>query len=333
MNNDEKNNELSRRGFMGSSIALAAIPLGLHAINQQAAAQQQPPDGAEQLTHYQEAEQGGEQHGPHIWLRWNNAPLASYRAHHGQKYPYFYPLMGLVSGQSMTSETALPWPHHRSMYFSCDKVNGKNYWQQGLEHGQVLSTGPKVTEATSTSAIIEDACEWRAPDMPLQMTDKRKYSIAIDYPNKWIIDTEIEWKAEVDITIERTNHALFSIRSAIDISTWGGGTLVSSEGDVGEEATFGKPARWCAFYGKRRQAKGEPVEGIALIDHPDNPWEPCPWFTRDYGMISPMPFQWLEEPWQLPAGESVKLKYLTVIFNGDPEEAGIDQISNSWIGT
>ncbi len=330
MTNDKDHHTLNRRLFMGSSLALATASLGFQAMNQQATAQQHPPEGAEQLTHYQESEIGGQQHGPHIWLRWNNASLASYRAHTGQKYPYFYPLMGLASGMSLTSETALPWPHHRSMFFSCDKVNAVNYWHLGLEHGQVLSTGPKVTDATSTSAIIEDACEWHAPDMPLQMTDKRKYTITIDYPNNWIIDSEIEWKAEVDITIEQTNHALFSIRSAIDISPWGGGTLVSSEGDIGEAATFGKPARWCAFYGKRRQTKGEPVEGIALIDHPDNPWEPCPWFTRDYGMISPMPFQWIEEPWHLQAGESVHLKYRTVMFNGDPEEAEIDKISKNW---
>ncbi len=316
---------------MGSGLALAAVPLGLHALNQQAAAQQQPPDGAEQLRHYQEAELGGQQHGPHIWLRWNNEPLVSYRAHHGSKYPYFYPLMGLASGLSLTSETAEPWPHHRSVYFSCDRVNGQNYWQQGLEHGQVLSTGPRVTEANSTSAIIEDACEWRAPERPLQMTDTRKYTITVDYPNKWILDSEIEWKAEEDITIERTNHALFSVRVATDITVWGGGTMVNSEGQVGEPETFGQPARWCAFYGKRVKAKNEPVEGIALIDHPDNPWEPCPWFTRDYGMMSPMPFQWIEEPWHLAAGESVNLKYRTVMFSGTPEEADIDGLSDAWI--
>lgn len=333
MENRYSRDNLSRRGFIGSSLALTLAPLGLQTLGQQAAAQQHPPDGAEQLTHYQEAEQGGEVHGPHIWLRWNNAPLVSYRAHHGSKYPYFYPLMGLLSGQSLTSETAEPWPHHRSMYLGCDKVNGFNFWQQGLERGQILSQGPKVTEATKTSAVIEDACEWRPPNEPLQMSDTRKYTVTVDYPNKWILDAEIEWKAEVDVAIEKTNHALFSVRSAIDIAPWGGGNLVTSEGNVGESNTFGKPARWCAFYGKRAKAKGEPVEGIALIDHPDNPWEPCPWFTRDYGMMSPMPFQWIEEPWRLPAGESVHLKYRTVMFSGTPEEAGLDAISESWINS
>jgi hypothetical protein len=108
--------------------------------------------------------------------------------------------------------------------------------------------------------------------------------------------------------------------------------LVSSEGAVGEAATFGKPAHWCAFYGRRLQAQDQPTEGIALLDHPKNPWAPCPWFTRDYGFISPMPFNWIEQPWRLPAGQAVQLRYRVVLFAGTPEEAGITELSRSWAG-
>jgi hypothetical protein len=39
---------------------------------------------------------------------------------------------------------------------------------------------------------------------------------------------------------------LFAVRAAHDITPWGGGRLVSSEGEEGEAQTFGNPARWCA---------------------------------------------------------------------------------------
>jgi len=77
--------------------------------------------------------------------------------------------------------------------------------------------------------------------------------------------------------------------------------------------------------------KGEPVEGIALMDHPDSPWAPCPWFTRDYGNISPMPFNWIEEPWRLPAGRSVRVRHRVVMFAGTPAEAGLDRLYDEWI--
>jgi hypothetical protein len=314
---------MQRRHFLRLSMALAAAPAVLVSNQKPALAQRHPPPEAEQLTSYQV--------GPQIWLRWNNEPFTSYRAHPKQKYPYFYPLTGPVSGLSLTSETALPWPHHRSLYFSCDRVNGGNYWQEDLDRGQIISTGPRVAKSTKTSAVIVDQTEWAVPGRPVQMTDKRQFTIEISNPRIRLIDAEIEWTAVENVTIQKTNHALYSVRAATDISPWGGGTLVSSEGEIGEKNTFGKPARWCAFYGKRAQAKGDPVEGIALMDHPSNPWAPCPWFTRDYGMISPMPFNWIEEPWRLPKGDSVRLKYRVVLFAGDPAEASIESLYKSWV--
>jgi hypothetical protein len=314
---------LNRRRFLRLSLTAGAVPAAFALIPSRLAAQQHPPPEAEQLTHYQV--------GPHIWLRWNNAPFTSYRAHPTQKYPYFYPVIGPTSGLSLTSETALPWPHHRSIYFSCDRVNGGNYWQEGLDRGQIVSTGPRVTTSTPTSVTIADHCEWAVPSQPVQMTDQRKFTLSIVSPQLRLIDAEIEWIAVKDVAIQKTNHALYSVRSAIDLSPWGGGNLVSSEGGIGEPQTFGKPARWCAFFGKRTQAKSEPVEGIALFDHPKNPWAPCPWFTRDYGMISPMPFNWIDQPWQLAAGKSVHLKYRVALFAGTPSDTNLPALYDQWV--
>ncbi len=187
------NTSLNRRRFLGLSLTAAAgSSVGL-LTSRSGRAQQQPPPGAEELTHYQL--------GPQIWLRWNNAPFTSYRAHPTQKYPYFYPLIGPVSGLSTTSETALPWPHHRSLYFSCDRLNGGNYWQEGLERGQIISTGPRVTASTKRSVTLVDECEWAVPGQPVQMTDRRQFTLALPHPRLRLIDAEIEWKAVHDVTV------------------------------------------------------------------------------------------------------------------------------------
>jgi hypothetical protein len=39
-----------------------------------------------------------------------------------QKYPYFYPLNGPASGESVTTETSEPYPHHQSLFFGLDFV-------------------------------------------------------------------------------------------------------------------------------------------------------------------------------------------------------------------
>ena len=73
------------------------------------------------------------------------------------------------------------------------------------------------------------------------------------------------------------------------------------------------------------------MEGLALMDHPESPWAPCPWFTRDYGFASPMPFNWIEAPWRLAAGQSVRIRHRIVAFAGNPEEAGLDALYQDWI--
>lgn len=314
-----------RRLFLRvAGTAAAALAAARADAGRAATPQRRVEPGSEELTHYQI--------GPHIWLRWHNEALLGYRAHPSQKYPYVFPAAGPVSGLSLTSESSLPWPHHRSLFFGCDFVNGGNYWQNELERGQIVSRGPRVVEATKTSAVIVDACDWRQPNQPVQMTDERRLTLTVTGPRLRILDVDITWRAAVDVTIQKNNHALFALRAAHEITPWGGGRLLSSEGLEGEQQTFGKPARWCAFVGKRTQARGEPVEGIALMDHPQSPWAPCPWFTRDYGFISPMPFNWIEKPWQLAAGQSVRIRHRVVLFAGDPQEAGLDGLYKEWAG-
>jgi hypothetical protein len=107
---------------------------------------------------------------------------------------------------------------------------------------------------------------------------------------------------------------------------------LNSTGQSGEQATFGKAAAWCGYFGRRQGMPDHVVEGIAILDHPGNPWAPCPWFTRDYGFISPSPFNFLdkEKPWRLPAGQSVTLRYRVVIHAGSPQQAGLDDIHKTW---
>ena len=313
--------KFSRRDFVKLSVSALGVPTAGGLMQSRCSAAEAVGD---KLTAYQV--------GPHVWVRWNNHLLTGYRAHPTQKYPYFYPLSGPLSGVSLTSETSLPYPHHRSLLFACDRVNGGNYWQGDFAAGQIFSDGPTLGEATPNSVEIIDHCQWHKPDQPTVMTDDRKFTVSVAGERLRLIDAAIKLTAVEDISVTKTNHSLFSIRAAADIAPVGGGTLLNSEGDSGEKATFGKPADWCTYFGPRKVAGEQIVEGIALMNHPDNPFEDCPWFTRDYGFISPTPFNFLEEPWTLPAGKSVELKYRVVMYAGNAAEAGLGKIFQQWVG-
>lgn len=299
-----------------------ALPLGGRLLAAGATAKAPPAAEVEArgLTVYQL--------GPQIWIRYNNRLLTCYRAHRSQKYPYCYPLAGPVSGMSLTDETTLPYPHHRSLFFGCDRVNGGNYWQGELETGQILSSGPQVAKATPERVEILDACDWQKPGGPVVMKDRRTITVHVPNDRLRLVDWQIQWRAVEDVVIEKTNHSLFSMRAALEITPKGGGELLNAEGDTGEKGTFGKKSAWCGFHGKR--APGFEVEGIALFDHPANPGGLAPWFTRDYGFASPTPMYFVERQWELAAGGSVTLRYRVVLHAGTPKEAGLEELHRAW---
>ncbi len=306
---------LSRRAALRCLVGLALG--GALAGPSRAAAQRAPaPTG---LTAYQ--------FGFRVWVRYNGFELTCYRAEPTQKYPYFYPFVGPASGRSLTIESGQPYPHHRSILFACDRVNGANFWQQGTDRGQIVSRGPTIVRADERAVVLADRCRWQAPAGQAVIADERRFTITAPTPALRLLNAEITLSALADIHISRTNHSLFAIRAAPDLAPAGGGTLVNSAGRQGEKGTWGEKAQWCAFFAKR----GEQVEGIALFDHPRNPWSPCPWFTRDYGFASPTPFYWLgQEGWSLAAGQSIRLRYLVVGFAGDPEQAGLGDLFRRW---
>jgi len=125
----------------------------------------------------------------------------------------------------------------------------------------------------------------------------------------------------MDVHIKKTNHSLFSARMAADLSVINGGTMINAEGIKGEKETFGKSSAWIDFYGKR----GKSVEGLVIMQHPSNPWYPSPWFTRDYGFISPTPMYWPQngEETFMKKGDVLNLRYRVLVHAGDHLQAKI----------
>jgi len=263
-----------------------------------------------------------------VWVGYEKQTIACYRAHATQKYPYFYPFIGPATGRPLTTEAGDQYPHHRSILFACDRVNGANYWQEGLDRGRILSTGV-TSEAQPDRVIVRDACEWRQPTGETDITDARAFTITAPAPGVRLLAADIICTAARPVQIQRTNHALFAVRAALDLAPVGGGKLRSSEGAEAEAGTFGKPARWCTFFGSRLGT----TEGVALMDHPGNPWAPCTWFTRDYGFISPTPMNWLgDDGLRLEAGQSLRMRYLVVGYAGTPDEADLPGVYSQWVG-
>jgi len=251
----------------------------------------------------------------------DNKYFTSYIFSEDEKYPFFYPVNGPVSGGSVTSMRNAVYPHHTSLFFGCDLVNGGNWWQEGLERGRIISVNAEIVKQGGDTVIITDECIWSRPGAISPVKDTRRITITSPSATVSQIDIEIKMEMLMDVTIRKTNHSLFSARMAADLAVTNGGTMINSEGNKSEKDTFGKSSPWIDFYGKR----GEAIEGLAIFQHPANPWYPSPWFTRDYGFMSPTPMYWPENGTEtvMKKGTILNLRYRVLAHAGDHIKAKI----------
>lgn len=250
----------------------------------------------------------------------NGNLFTSYILSEFEKYPFFYPVNG-PSNASVTSMRNANYPHHSSLFFGCDKVNGGNYWQEGLERGQIISLRADIIESGGERVVIENECIWRRPGADAPVKDKRLIIVSAPSKDKFQIDFYVSMEMLMDVVIDKTNHSLFSARLDPDLAVINGGTMINAEGETGEKGTFGKTSSWIDCYGERLGK----IEGMAILQHPSNEWYPAPWFTRDYGFFSPTPMYWPENDKNisLKKGALIKLKYRVIVHSGNHVEAAI----------
>lgn len=247
--------------------------------------------------------------------------FTSYRFSADEKYPFLFPVNG-PSGASVTSIRNGKYPHHSSLFFGCDKLNGGNYWQDSLDTGQIVSQGAVVHTDKGPQVVITDVCDWRRPNAEQPLRDTRRITISAPERNIRQIDFEVVLEALTDVSIAKTNHSFFSVRMDPDLAPAQGGTLRDAEGRAGEKETFGQAAGWMMCFGER--APGV-IEGLAVLQHPANRWAPAPWFTRDYGFLSPTPMYWPADgkATRLAKGEKVLMRYRVLVFGGEPSALGV----------
>lgn len=264
-----------------------------------------------------------------ITVRVDGDPFTAYEYADTLKYPYFYPVNGPRTGTSVTTESSESWPHHHSLFFACDRVDGGNYWQEGLDRGRIAAREVSVPVARGDSVVIVNETRWQRPGAEAPLRGDRRLVIRAPGPEIRIIDWTVTLTALEDVTIRRSNHALFAARMVPALSVDSGGVLVNAEGDRGESETWGRRAPWADYYGTRDGR----TEGLAILTHPSNPWHPAPWFTRNYGFFSPTPMQWLADGrFDLDEGERLTLRYRVIVHAGTAEEAGIAERYAAWAG-
>lgn len=272
-------------------------------------------------------------HGRVVW-QWN----------YGKELPksYFSPVT-LGGGMELTWLSPSDHWWHRALWFSWKELNGVNYWEEDKERhckgiNDIVSV--ETTPNADHSARIGMTVAYHPPNEPPVLTEKRVIDVsAPDAQGGYAIDWRSDFRAgPQDVHMQGGTsgggYAGMSVRIAPKSCDW---RLVDSEGreDVPTESfaktTHGQHARWMDF-SLVDMASGE-TAGIAILDHPGNLRFPSQWHNLiddkvPFGYFSPAPL-W-SEPYTLPAGQTMTLRYRIVIHPGRTDRPGLEKQWQEW---
>jgi HEAT repeat protein/type 1 glutamine amidotransferase len=254
--------------------------------------------------------------------------------------PYFHPVT-LGGDVDLTCLSPPDHPWHRALWFSWKEINGVNYWEEdaatGQSQGRTEIVSAKVVPGNDYSARIEMDLAYHPPDQPAVLTEKRLLTVSPPTPDG---SYHIDWRAGFtagpqDVLLQGGTagggYAGLSVRVAQKTRDW---RLVDSEGREDTAGggtaknTHGQKARWMDF-SLVDMITGR-TAGVAVLDHPRNLRHPSPWHNvMDdnilFGYFSPAPL-W-NEPYTLPAGKTLTLRYRVLIH---PGRADKDRLQREW---
>jgi hypothetical protein len=255
----------------------------------------------------------------------DGAEIARYHFHPDDKRPFVYPLIG-PSGLSLTRMGHPHDPeshsHHNSVWISHHDINGISFWEDRtppkIAHRRILKfeDGERVT-------FVEVENAWLDREGKPIMREFRRVAVqALEGKESLLmLDLEFVPATTQPVTFGQTPFGLIGVRMAKTIGVHdGGGTIRNSEGGIDEAGCFRKPARWCDYSGPIRKGV---IEGITLMDHPDNLNHPVPFHVRDDGWMGAA--LTLNAPHTVAPAERLRLRYGLMIHAGSASPSDIEK--------
>ena len=225
-------------------------------------------------------------------------------------------------------------PHHRSIWFTHDDINGNKHWGGGsdIEHQEFLKA-----ECDGKTAIIVTKNHWLDKQTKNTVcSDIRTITFGAVNSHRFI-DFDVVLTAEQDkVTISDTKEGTFAIRvpTSVDVDSRKtdpklGGTIINVEG-LKDDKAWGKRSGWVDYSGP---VDGE-TAGIAIFNHPASFRYPTWWHVRTYGLFAANPFGIKDfEPELktdgtvvLKKGESLRFYYRIIFHTGDANSLDLGKL-------
>jgi len=257
--------------------------------------------------------------------------------HGARRRPFVHPLV-TPAGHVLSVDAPDDHPWHHGLWFTIKFVNGENFWEEYDAYGVLRHVAPPKIEHGGAAAgpggiSLVGALRWVRPDRETVVIDedRRLTHVPLD-ETAYAIDLETTIVPRADVVLDRT-----------PFTTWGGyGGLtfrgrpdfhdtVITTSDGAHDRVLGARGPWLGLSGFVGGADGDVPAGIALLDAPDNPSHPTPWYgstkadtygDEGWSNFVNAAFLW-EGPQALAEGEPLSFRYRVVVHDGHWDAAQV----------
>ena len=232
--------------------------------------------------------------------------------------PFFHPL-NTPGGHLLTNFQPKDHVWHRGLWFTIKYVNGKNYWEENDEFGaQVTLLAPTISHPSAGAVEIASDLEWRHPQEPTPViTEHRVLGIAMVDDSTYAIDFDTTLTAQADLLLDRTPFTTWGGYGGLTIRgsrSWINSKILISDGAETDRPT-GIPGNWAQLYGDL-DGDTDLTAGVAMLDHPQNPRHPSPWYGATGGGLYLNPAFLFHEPMTVESGKQLRFRYRVLVYDG-----------------
>ncbi|QDV45585.1 hypothetical protein Enr13x_54640 [Stieleria neptunia] len=237
--------------------------------------------------------------------------------------PYFHPL-STGGGRVLTWDQPPDHAWHHGLWFGWKYINGVNYWehdrQTGKPAGRTETTGVQVETRDDHSARLLLALAYHAGgDEEVVLRERRR--IDISAPNAHDEYT-LDWTAQ----FTAGNGSVELDRTPPKEQSWGGyaGLSVRFAKALGDRQASSDQGPVQFGPGDRHRSRASSIDysgvidgdrvGMAILDHPDNPRHPTPWYIIRSPVTGYMNAALLnDEPMTIEPGGRMTLRYRVIV--------------------
>ncbi len=260
--------------------------------------------------------------------------------------PHYWPLNS-PSGKNMLTEMAIPYPHHRSLWFA-DTVRFPGDKTASFYNALYSGTGGKqnpfkpyrapfrnhvahkefqTLKTSGDTATVESTLVWKADyDKPM-LDEQRSVRIHALNEGEYLLDMTFQLTAtynDVEFVSDKVHYAWPYIRMNKAFNGENGGGIITSDtGEQGQKATDGQVAKWIDY--------SRTTEGMAVFQWPDG--QTHRWLTREYGCFGPRrPDNISGKPFTLKKGQTIRQRVGILVHTGDVKTGRIAERYQQYIG-